>query len=36
MNYNRDQDFAKLIDQIDAHIFVGDTLENHHNVELLK
>jgi len=36
MNYNRDQDFAKLIDQIDAHVFTGDTLENHHNVELLK
>ena len=34
--YNRNQDFANLIDQIDAHIHTGDTLFNATNLERLR
>jgi len=36
MIYNRDKDFAQLIDQIDAHVFTGDTLFNATNLERLR
>lgn len=34
--YNRNKDFADLIDKIDSHVFTGDTLCNETNLERLR
>jgi hypothetical protein len=36
MTYDRNADFADLIDKIDSHCFTGDTLFNEMNLERLK
>lgn len=34
--YNRNQDFADLIDKVDSHIFTGGTISDPDNIALLK